>query len=564
MLAGAHGIDLVLFTVAADDGVMPQTEEHFDIVHLLRIPQAIFVVTKVDLVPETRIAAVEEEIRILTSGTPLDQSPIVPYSCVTGEGLDALRAHIIRMLRDSSQHPPQGYFRLPVDRAFVLQGHGLIVTGTALSGSVKVGDRLRSLPGDQLFRVRSLQVHNRSTETATWGQRIALNLSGDERSAIGRGHTICHEKIALTSDRLDGWVEVRPTAAKGIKNHQRVRVHAGTAERLAKVILLGPGNLVGPQQSGYCQIVLSEPLPILRGDRFILRDETAQRTIGGGIVIHPWARKHKRSDPDLAERLEALHRGEFEPLVGAFLGESEQFAVPIASLEQFLGLTGEDLRTPLKSLSKVRTFQFEEGTFLTTDERWQHLRDTLLSVLTTFHAAHPLLPGMEMEALREQLPVEITPRLFRAFVEQLEAARAVARDANLLRRPDHKIQLRDEERRLVDRITGLLTSNPLTPPDIKQIEQELGVQRSGLTEVIRIMERERAIVRIAPELYFLRTSVDTIRANLYKHLAEKGDITPTAFRDLFGTTRKYSIPLLEYFDREGLTIRVGDTRRLRK
>ena len=201
---------------------------------------------------------------------------------------------------------------------------------------------------------------------------------------------------------------------------------------------------------------------------------------------------------------------------------------------------------------------------LTTDDRWQRLRDELLSVLGAFHVAHPLLPGMEMEAVREQLHVDIKPRLFRAFIEQLEAANAVARDANLLRRPDHKIQLRDEERRLIERITGLLGTNPLTPPDVKQIEQEVGVARSGLTEVIRIMERERAIVRIAPELYFLRESVDRVRADLYKHLAEKGAITPTAFRDLFGTSRKYTIPLLEYFDREGLTVRVGDVRRLRR
>src|SRR5512134_741578 len=200
MLAGAHGIDLVLFTVAADDGVMPQTEEHFDIVHLLRIPHAIFVVTKTDLVPETRIRAVEEEIHILTSGTPFDRSPIVPFSFVTGEGLDALRTEIVRMLRESGKPAPTGYFRLPVDRAFVLQGHGLVVTGTALSGTVTVGQRLRSLPGGQLFRVRSLQVHNHATDTAIWGQRIALNLSGDERSSIGRGHTICHEKITSTSD----------------------------------------------------------------------------------------------------------------------------------------------------------------------------------------------------------------------------------------------------------------------------------------------------------------------------------------------------------------------------
>jgi selenocysteine-specific elongation factor len=564
MLAGAHGIDLVLFTVAADDGVMPQTEEHFDIVHLLRIPHAIFVVTKTDLVPETRIRAVEEEIHILTSGTPFDRSPIVPFSFVTGEGLDALRTEIVRMLRESGKPAPTGYFRLPVDRAFVLQGHGLVVTGTALSGTVTVGQRLRSLPGGQLFRVRSLQVHNHATDTAIWGQRIALNLSGDERSSIGRGHTICHEMITSTSDRFDAWVEVRPTASKGIKNHQRVRVHAGTAERMAKVIVLGPRTSVGPKESAYCQVVPSEPLAVLRGDHFILRDETAQRTIGGGVVIHPWPGKHKRTDPHLQRLLESLHRGEFAAVVEAFLAGSDEFAEPIAALEQFLDLTEEDVRVRLNSVPGLRAFHFDEGTVLTTDEKWQRLRDELLRVLSDFHAAHPLLPGMEMEGVREKLHVDITPRLFRAFVEQLEAAHAVARDANLLRHPNHTIRLRDEERQLVERITGLLQSNPLTPPDVKQIEQETGVARSGLTEVIRIMERERSIVRVAPDLYFLRESVDRVRSDLYKHLAEKGAITPTAFRDLFGTSRKYTIPLLEYFDREGLTIRVGDMRRLRK
>ena len=564
MLAGAHGIDLVLFTVAADDGVMPQTEEHFDIVHLLRIPHAIFVVTKTDLVPETRIRAVEEEIHILTSGTPFDRSPIVPFSFVTGEGLDALRTEIVRTLRESGKPAPTGYFRLPVDRAFVLQGHGLVVTGTALSGTVTVGQRLRSLPGGQLFRVRSLQVHNHATDTAIWGQRIALNLSGDERSSIGRGHTICHEKITSTSDRFDAWVEMRPTASKGIKNHQRVRVHAGTAERMAKVIVLGPRTSVGPKESAYCQVVPSEPLAILRGDHFILRDETAQRTIGGGVVIHPWPGKHKRTDPQLQRLLESLHRGEFAAVVEAFLAGSNEFAEPIAALGQFLDLTEEDVRVRLNSVRGLRAFHFDEGTVLTTDEKWQRLRDELLRVLSDFHAAHPLLPGMEMEGIREKLHVDITPRLFRAFVEQLEAAHAVARDANLLRHPNHTIRLREEERQLVERITGLLQSNPLTPPDVKQIEQEIGVARSGLTEVIRIMERERSIVRVAPDLYFLRESVDRVRSDLYKHLAEKGAITPTAFRDLFGTSRKYTIPLLEYFDREGLTVRVGDMRRLRK
>ena len=563
MLAGAHGIDLVLFTVAADDGVMPQTEEHFDIVHLLKIPHAIFVVTKTDLVPESRLRGVEEEIRILTSGTPLEDSPIVPFSFVTGEGLEPLRALIVKTLQDSRKAPPQGYFRLPVDRAFVLQGHGLIVTGTALSGTVTVGDRLRSLPGDQLFRVRSLQVHNQPMQSGSWGQRIALNLSGEARSAIGRGHTMCHEKIALTSDRFDAWVEVRPTAGKGLKNHQRIRVHAGTAERLAKLILLGPHSTVGPKASSYCQIVLSEPLAVLRGDHFILRDETAQRTIGGGTVIHPWASKHKRTDPGLRQRLESLHRGDFAAVVEAFLDDSAEFAIPIALLVQFLVSTEEDVRTRVSQLAGIRAFSFEEDIVFTTESKWRRVRDELLLILRDFHVAHPLEAGMEMEAVREKLHVAIGPRLFRALIDRLEADGSVARDGSLLRRADHTVILSHDDQRLADRIKALLGTSPLTPPDLKQIEQETGVARPKLSEVIRLMERERSIVRIAPELYFLGDSVDRVRADLYKHLAENGAITPTAFRDLFGTSRKYTIPLLEYFDREGLTVRVGDARRLR-
>ncbi|TMA13727.1 MAG: selenocysteine-specific translation elongation factor [Deltaproteobacteria bacterium] len=312
MLAGAHGIDLVLFTVAADDGVMPQTEEHLDILHLLGVKLAIFLITKSDLVSEARIREVEEEIEILTAGTSLENSPIIPFSSVTRQGLEELRTEIARRLQSCKKPSPKGYFRLPVDRVFVLQGHGLIVTGTALSGEVKNGERVRCLPSDQLFRVRSLQIHNQPVDIAVWGQRIALNLSGQEKPSIERGHVICHEKITLTSDRFDAFLEVRPTASKGIKNHQRVRVHLGTAERLAKLILLGPKQKVEPKESTYCQIILSEPLLALRGDHFIIRDETARRTLGGGTVIHPWAKKHKRAEPGLQERLASL-RGEDLP-----------------------------------------------------------------------------------------------------------------------------------------------------------------------------------------------------------------------------------------------------------
>jgi selenocysteine-specific elongation factor len=564
MLAGAHGIDLVLFTVAADDGVMPQTEEHLDILHFLGVQRAIFVITKADLVSESRIREVEEEIQILSAGTSLEHSPMIPFSFTTGQGLDAIRAEIARILQSIEKPESQGYFRLPVDRVFVLQGHGVVVTGTALSGAVHVGDRVRCLPGDHVFRVRSLQVHNEPVETAFWGQRVAINLTGQEKPAIERGHVVCHDAITQTSDRFDAWMEVRPTASNGIKNHQRVRVHHGTAERLGKVTLLGPHEKLAPKSSSFCQIALTEPLLVLRGDHFIVRDETAQATLGGGVVIHPWARKHKRAEPKLQEKLSALHTGDLAAAVEAFLDESEEFALPISSLQQFVNLRREEVQARLDRLETIRTVSIEGEKLYTSRQKWRELEARLRELLGGFHAAHPLLAGMEMEEAREKLPYRIAPRGFRAVLDELEAAKVVVRDANLLRLPQHTIQLRSEELGLVARIRARLEENPLAPPELKQIEKDVGVERSKLVEVIRLLERDRAIVRVATDLYFARGSIEQMKSALSRYLAEKVEITPASFRDLFGTSRKYTIPLLEYFDREGLTIRVGDVRKLRK
>jgi selenocysteine-specific elongation factor len=563
MLAGAHGIDLVLFTVAADDGVMPQTEEHLDIVHLLGVKLAIFVITKIDLVPPAKIAEVEEEIKILTLGTLLENAPILPVSTVTGTGIAELKERIVQILRSCEKAPPSGYFRLPVDRAFVLQGHGVVVTGTALSGNVNTGDRVRCLPGDEIFRVRSLQVHGQPVESAGWGQRIALNLTGPERADVERGHVICHEKLVLTSDRFDAYVEVRPAASKGIRNHQRVRVHHGTTERLAKFIVLGGKEIAEPKTSTYCQITLAEPVMVLRGDHFILRDETARRTLAGGVVIHPWARRHKRNEPELKARLEGLHSGDLAQLTKAFFEESPEFAVPIESVYQFLNLQEDEARERIENIQGLRSFSAEGEKIYTTESKWQSVKTRIISGLNDFHAAHPLVPGMEMEALRGKLTYELSPKIFRAIIDAVVSENAAAKEGNLLRLPAHRIQVGGEEKSLMEKIKNLLGEQPLSPPDLKEIERHLGVTRSKLNEVIRLLERDGSVIRVATDLYFLSSCVDKVKSILYRFLSEKGAISAAAFRDLLGSTRKYTIALLEYFDREGTTIRVGDIRRLK-
>ena len=563
MLAGAHGIDLVLFTVAADDGVMPQTEEHLDIVHLLGIKLALFVITKADLVSPARIADIEEEIDILTLGTTLENSPKIAVSSVTGLGISELKERIAELLKSHAKIVPNGYFRLPVDRAFVLQGHGVVVTGTALSGEVKVGEQVRCLPGDYLFRVRSLQVHGKPVDTAVWGQRVAINLTGPERASIERGQVICHEKLTLTSDRFDAFLEVRPAAAKGIKNHQRVRIHLGTAERLGKIVVLGNTEKIEPKQSAYCQVMLNEPLLVLRGDHFIVRDETARRTLAGGLVINPWAKRHKRSDRELSNRLEALHHGDIATLTQAFIDGSELFAAPIDAIHQFLNIREEQMRDAIDTIKALRVLNAEGEKVYTTEQKWRRINEQVVQSLKAFHAGHSLLPGMDMEELRGKLVYELSPKIFRLVVDTMIEEKLIAKEENLLRLAGHRVQLGGQEKTLMDKIKKLLGEQPLAPPDLKEIEKQAGVPRPRLNEVIRLLERDGSIVRVTTDMYFLASSIETLRQRLKEYLTAKGEMTAASFRDLIGSSRKYTIPLLEYFDRDGLTIRIGDIRRLK-
>jgi selenocysteine-specific elongation factor len=524
---------------------------------------AIFVITKADLVPPARLTEVEEEIEILTLGTTLENSPTLAVSSVTGKGLDELKQLISATLKSRVQSPPNGYFRLPVDRAFVLQGHGVVVTGTALSGEIKVGDQVRCLPGDNLFRIRSLQVHGHPVESAGWGQRVAMNLTGPERASIERGQVICHEKLSLTSDRFDAFLEVRPAAAKGIKNHQRLRIHMGAAERLAKIVLLGGPEKLNAKDSSYCQITLNEPLLVMRGDRFVARDETARRTLGGGVVVHPWANRHKRGEAEIINRLKSLHVGTLAEAVEKFIGESAAFALAIDAIYQFLNLREEEARQKVDALKTLRVLNAEGEKVYTTETKWNRLKERLLKTLNEFHAGHPLIPGMDMEELRGKLGFELAPKTFRVVVEQIVNEKLISKEESLLRLASHKVQVGGQEKTLMDKIKKLLGEQPLAPPDLKEIEKLAGVPRQRLNEVIRLLEREGSIVRVTTEMYFLASSIEQLRATLLTFLTEKGEMTAASFRDLIGSSRKYTIPLLEFFDRDGLTIRIGDVRRLK-
>jgi selenocysteine-specific elongation factor len=564
MLAGAHGMDVVLFTVAADDGVMPQTEEHLDILHLLGVRRGIFVITKTDLVDASRVAAVREEIEILALDTTLDGAPIVPVSTVTGAGLEALRAEIAALLAAPADAPPAGYFRLPVDRAFVVHGHGVVVTGTAVAGTVREGETVRILPGGETARVRGIEVHGVAVPRAGHGQRVAINLAGVERTDLGRGHVVCDQRLARTTARFDARVEIRPAAKRPLASHTRVRVHIGTAETLAKLVVLG-ADAIAPRETGWAQIVLAEPVLAMRGDRFIVRDETARRTLGGGEVVNAFADRHRRGEPDATSRLEQLRGDDRATAARAFLDLSGDFACQLGTVAQALNVRSEEAAAALARVEgAVPIPDARAPEAWTTAGKWARLDALACEAVAAEHRERPLAPGLEMERLRAELPWDISAKDFRWCVDRLVAAKRLVRDDSVVRLPGHRVALGADARALGDRVERLLAEGGFTPPDLRQLEDVTGVARRRLADVLGVLEGEGRVARIAPDLFYARAAADRAKAIIASHCAAHGEITAAAFRDLIGASRKFAIAFLDWCDRTGVTVRVGDVRKLRR
>jgi selenocysteine-specific elongation factor len=565
MLAGAHGIDLVLFTVAADDGVMPQSEEHLDILHLLGVSRGIFVITKCDLADAARIREVREEIELLADGTRLEGAPILEVSSVTGAGLDDLRAEIARRLEGFDARRATGIFRLPLDRAFVIKGHGTIVTGTGMGAEVRVGQKLRVLPGGDEVRVRAIQVHSVAVQSAGRCQRVALNLTVPERVELGRGQVLADERLDFATSRFDAWVEIRPAARRPLRNNSRIRIFIGTSEILGRVILLEDRVSLAPKEKGLAQIVTVEPAVALAGDRFVLRDETNGRTIGGGVVLNPFGRRSRKPLESYRRDLTAIRDRAGADALEALLNLQESLALASDRIACLLNRPTDEIRSELGDARFIRLSMGDEEGF-TTRSKWEELKRFALAALKAHHESSPLSAGMEMESLRTRLPYEVSARAFRAIVDRIARETDLVREESLLRLKDHEVRLGGEAGELGARVEAVLVRAGFQPPDLRQLAEELRLEPSAsgrLRTVLGAMEREGRVVKVATDLYFAKGAVDTARERLIAHLGANPEITAAVFRDLLGASRKFAIALLDHFDRTGVTTRVGDVRRLR-
>jgi selenocysteine-specific elongation factor len=560
MLAGAGGIDCVMLIVAADESVMPQTREHFDICRLLKVEHGLVVITKADLVDEETLELVRLEVRELVEESFLDRAPVVAVSARTGAGLDELRALLVALAGRVRHRRPDGAIRLPIDRAFIMQGFGAVVTGTLIAGRLRVDDELVLVPGDVAVRVRGIQVHGRRTDVAESGQRTAVNLGGVDASAISRGQSLAAPGSLTMTRRLDATLDLLPTA-RVLKHGARVRFHQGTSETLGRVSIAGVGRAdVQPGSRAQVRIRLESPAALTRGDRFIIRAYSPTVTIGGGEVLDPNPPRAGARTAAGERRFAALTQDELSA-VSQMIVDSEGQGLPVSALASRAGVPPPRIDALVSSLEGSGRAR-RVGDRVLAPSVLEDLSARLLTVVGDFHRAHPLADGIPREEARERVFARAHPAVFEDVLARLAGGnRLSAKDRLAL--PGHRLELSPEEARARELIASAYQQAGLKPPDAATLASEGRMSPALVEKMTALLLRQKVLARL-DTLIFHVGALTTLKAEIQglKTSAPGGRATVdvATFKDRYGVTRKFAIPLLEWLDRERVTRRMGDTR----
>jgi len=554
MLAGVGGIDAALFVVAADEGVMPQTREHLAILDLLQIYSGVVALTKADLVEADWLTLVSADIVAILRGTALDGATVVPVSARTGEGLPELKAALQQTLAQRPPRPDRGRPRLPIDRVFSLSGFGTVVTGTLSDGELALGAEVEILPMGLKARVRGLQTHQVKIERAKPGSRVAANLVGVEIGQLRRGMVVALPGQSSPTSFLDARFRHLADAELPLKHNAEVKLFVGAAEVLGTVRLLNHDSLP-PGESAWVQIALAEPVVVLKSDRFILRRPSPSATIGGGVIVDPYPkRRHKRFDPAVTTRLETLAQG----TPGEVLLQALEALGP-APLKQAIEKAGLDRETAGVALAEVGDageLVYLDGEALVVSRTgWTRLAHDLRTTLTAYHAAHPLRAGMPREEVKSRLRLET--KVFQAIIAQAVAADMVAASGAAVRLASHQIKFSAAEALTVEALLAEFRRSPHNSPSVKECAARVG------EAVLNALTEQGALVQVSPEVLFLPETYQTMVEQVRSQLRAQNKITVAETRDLFSTSRKYALALLEHLDAQGITQRVGDERILK-
>ena len=560
MLAGVGGIDVVLLAIAADEGIKPQTREHFDISRLLGISRGIVIITKSDLVDADVLGLVRLEIEDFLRGSFLDGAPIVPVSSRTGAGLEALKESLLRIAksvprRDSSQH-----FRLALDRSFAMKGFGTVVTGALISGLVKVEDEVELYPTRKRLRVRGLHSGGKKIDQAIAGQRTAINLAGIQHREIKRGMVLAPVGIFEPGKRVDARITVL-AAAKPLKNRTRVHFHQGTADVIAEVVLIGLNGEISSGDSAFVQLRFDERVFLLPGDRFILRQLSPIETIAGGIVLDIQPDRHKRKDVSVVPFLEILEGGIHETVLAAMLERSTRGL----TTPEILARTGwtsnqiQEVVAELVSQGRAKIVA-NQPAMIASVQVLAQASVTLRKVIEKFHGSNPLQQGIPKQDLLSQLKHTRT-QIAAAALGDLVRTRAVVISGDIVHSANGGVILTAEEAAAKAAIAREFESAGLAVPGFAEVLAKLPVDTKRAEKLLQILVREKVLIKIAADLIFHESALVRLRELVAKYQKERGAQLPiAAFKELTGVSRKYAIPLLEHLDRERVTRRVGEQR----
>ena len=565
MVAGVSTIDLVLFVIAADDGVMPQTREHLDILRLLQVKRGIVALTKKDLVDEEWLELVQEEFADLVQGTFLQDAPVMAVSSVTGEGVEDLRAVIEETVQSVQGKVDRGIFRMPVDRSFSMRGFGTVVTGTLLSGTAAAGDRVELLPDGKELRIRGVQKHGVEVDAVRVGDRAAINLVPIEPEGVVRGDQLVTPGYLQSSFMMDARLDLLASCPKPLENRTRVRLHTGTAEIMARVVLLETDRLA-PGESGLVQLRLEAPGAATRLDSFVIRRYSPARTIGGGVILDGSPQKHKRFDTRVLEALSALEREEAEEVILARLRMSTgalKSAQQLAAESALTVGTVQEGLSRLEAEGRIRVLARDDEMLTFDGDLWNELEERIENTLRAFHERHALRPGLNREELRDALGGRLDEVLFDALLADLRDEGRIKMTKASLSIAAHQIRFDPQQEALSRKLEDALLKEAFAPPSEEDLSLAIGAKRDEIRAVLDAMRSMGRIVRVDESMFFHPNALDDARERLVRHLREHGQVTISEFRDLIGASRKYALPLMNYFDTLRVTERRGDVRVLR-
>jgi selenocysteine-specific elongation factor len=563
MLAGVGGIDLVMLVIAADEGVMPQTREHLAICQLLRVKEGLVALTKADLVDEDWLELVSEDTREFLKGTFLEGKPIVPVSAKTGQGIDELKRVLQALVARVPPKQLEGKFRLPVDRVFTIRGFGTVVTGTLFSGTIRVEDRIEIYPKGIEAKIRGLQVHNASVPEAVAGQRTAINLQGIDKVELERGDVLGHPGEFAPTFMLDAVLQHLSDAPRPLRHRARVRLHVGTSEIMGRVILLDRDELA-PGEEAYVQLRLEEPAIVLPRDRFVIRSYSPVQTIGGGILLDAQASKHRRGEAGLAAHFRLLAEGSPEEIFSHHLRQATHQGLRLSEFLPRTELSESRLRqvaTTLQRAGRLRAVNADMGWYLHA-EALDSLTRELRRYLETFHRQNPLKPNIASEELRAKVR-GLGERVCLMALEELRQQGVVVVERDRVRLATHQVALDDTRERILNELEAEFLAAGYQPPRVEDLFAKLNIGKGHDKALLQVLLDQGRAVRLKENVVFHRANLAKAETLLVQYLRDHREITPIEFKDLLGISRKYAIPMLEYFDSQKITIRVGDKRILR-